>query len=359
VVDFNKDELITIWPFNLINEINPDIVSKVSLDGIARGFEYLTTRESNIVILRFRDKKTLQEIADIAGISKERVRQICDHVRKVLNQSEVIKEITTVSVLEYDDLRFKNADLQRTLSTYENQIKDKYGPKEYTDEEFQEVVENITLEECRLSVRLFNCLKRRGINRLIEVAILDEEEILKIRNLGRRCYEELLEVLDKYHLTLNLYGNSNDELYRYGIRSNAGRVNCYKLGINTIQDLTMYTPDELVSMNIIKGYDAFKFLYDNLSRHRLSLAENNDLANTDLVYDVIHALKQIGINDIKELKKYNYELIESGFRIVFGSANSEYYANLVCKMMYDRGTPIKDDPNMDIHAKDIRLEINK
>ena len=66
------------------------------------------------------------------------------------------------------------------------------------DEERQTVnppekVLNITIEELDLSVRSFNCLKRVGINTVGDLVNLTEEDLMRIRNLGRGCFNEILE----------------------------------------------------------------------------------------------------------------------------------------------------------------------
>lgn len=46
---------------------------------------------------------------------------------------------------------------------------------------------DMTIEELDLSVRAFNCLKRAGINTVSELVQKDQEEMMKVRNLGRRA----------------------------------------------------------------------------------------------------------------------------------------------------------------------------
>ena len=57
-------------------------------------------------------------------------------------------------------------------------------------------LEKICLEELDLSVRAYNCLKRRGINTLADLAVLSQEDLMKIPNMGRRSMEEILRKLE-------------------------------------------------------------------------------------------------------------------------------------------------------------------
>jgi DNA-directed RNA polymerase subunit alpha len=52
------------------------------------------------------------------------------------------------------------------------------------------------IEELDLSVRSFNCLKRAGINTLAELTKKTEEEMMRVRNLGRKSLKEVKEKLE-------------------------------------------------------------------------------------------------------------------------------------------------------------------
>lgn len=54
--------------------------------------------------------------------------------------------------------------------------------------------ENIEIEKIKLSVRLYNCLKKANINTLNELMILEDEDLIRIRNLGRKTLEELSDL---------------------------------------------------------------------------------------------------------------------------------------------------------------------
>lgn len=60
----------------------------------------------------------------------------------------------------------------------------------------------MTIEELDLSVRSYNCLKRAGINTVQELATKSEEDMMKVRNLGRKSLEEVQEKLAELGLGL-------------------------------------------------------------------------------------------------------------------------------------------------------------
>ena len=60
------------------------------------------------------------------------------------------------------------------------------------DDRDKEKVLEMTIEELDLSVRSFNCLKRAGINTVGDLVSKSEEDMMKVRNLGRKSLEEVI-----------------------------------------------------------------------------------------------------------------------------------------------------------------------
>ena len=63
------------------------------------------------------------------------------------------------------------------------------------DDKGKEKILEMTIEELDLSVRSFNCLKRAGINTVDDLINKSEEEMLKVRNLGKKSFDEVREKL--------------------------------------------------------------------------------------------------------------------------------------------------------------------
>ncbi len=59
-------------------------------------------------------------------------------------------------------------------------------------ESTQDKILEMTIEELDLSVRSFNCLKRAGINTVADLVNTTEEDMMKVRNLGRKSFEEVV-----------------------------------------------------------------------------------------------------------------------------------------------------------------------
>ena len=71
----------------------------------------------------------------------------------------------------------------------------------------KEKVLEMNIDELELSVRSYNCLKRAGINTVVELCSRTSEDMMKVRNLGRKSLEEVLAKLKELGLQLN----SSDE----------------------------------------------------------------------------------------------------------------------------------------------------
>ena len=69
-------------------------------------------------------------------------------------------------------------------------------------EKEKEKVLEMTIEELDLSVRSFNCLKRAGIDTVEDLINRTEEDMIKVRNLGRKSLEEVIQKLASLGLTL-------------------------------------------------------------------------------------------------------------------------------------------------------------
>ena len=70
------------------------------------------------------------------------------------------------------------------------------------EEDKKDKVLEMTIEELDLSVRAYNCLKRAGINNVSELVTKNQEDMMKVRNLGRKSLEEVEQKLSALGLGL-------------------------------------------------------------------------------------------------------------------------------------------------------------
>lgn len=124
------------------------------------------------------DKLTLEVKTDKTITAKEAVsigaKIICEHLKLFTNLSE---DILDTEILVEKDEKSKERMLE------------------------------MSIEELDLSVRSFNCLKRAGINTVDDITNKSEEEMMKVRNLGRKSLEEVVHKINSLGLSLR----SDDE----------------------------------------------------------------------------------------------------------------------------------------------------
>jgi DNA-directed RNA polymerase subunit alpha len=73
---------------------------------------------------------------------------------------------------------------------------------ERKDDEKEKVLE-MNIDELELSVRSYNCLKRAGINTVEELCNRSHDDMMKVRNLGRKSMEEVVAKLKELGLSLS------------------------------------------------------------------------------------------------------------------------------------------------------------
>jgi DNA-directed RNA polymerase subunit alpha len=71
------------------------------------------------------------------------------------------------------------------------------------DENKKERIKELSIEELDLSVRSYNCLKRAGINTVEDLIAKTEDDMMKVRNLGRKSLEEVLNKMHELGLALS------------------------------------------------------------------------------------------------------------------------------------------------------------
>jgi DNA-directed RNA polymerase subunit alpha len=72
-----------------------------------------------------------------------------------------------------------------------------------TEDDKQQQVLKMVIEDMDLSVRSYNCLKRANIHTVEDLTKKTEEDMLKVRNLGRKSLDEVIHKLESYGLSLS------------------------------------------------------------------------------------------------------------------------------------------------------------
>jgi len=130
-------------------------------------------------------------------VEDTRVGQITDYDRLTL-------EIWTNGTLKPEEAISSAAQiLTEHLSLFQS-LTDQVMPVSMVqpEEDKKDKVLEMTIEELDLSVRAYNCLKRAGINNVSELVTKNQEDMMKVRNLGRKSLEEVEQKLSALGLGL-------------------------------------------------------------------------------------------------------------------------------------------------------------
>lgn len=131
-------------------------------------------------------------------VEKTRVGQVADYDRLVL-------EIWTDGTIKPDEAASLSGKIMSEHLNLFINMTDSIGGVEIMvekEEDKKEKVLEMTIEELDLSVRSYNCLKRAGINTVEELAEKSEDDMMKVRNLGKKSMEEVKHKLNELGLGL-------------------------------------------------------------------------------------------------------------------------------------------------------------
>ena len=215
-IEFEGEGVITAGDIQVDSDIeimNPDLVIATMNGGVdSKLFMELTITSGRGYISAEKNKSGDTPIGVIAVDSiytpVERVNLQVQNTRvgQVTDFDKLILDVYTNGTLGPDEAVSLAAkvlsehlnlfiDLSENAKTAEVMVEAK--------EDGKEKVLEMNIDELELSVRSFNCLKRAGINTVQELIQKTPEDMMKVRNLGRKSLEEVLAKLKELSLQLN------------------------------------------------------------------------------------------------------------------------------------------------------------
>lgn len=164
------------FPKNLIFDVflkNDFEVLEDNENGLAFVMDNLRDYEKDILIDYYKEEMTLKQIAEKKNLSTERIRQI---------KAKAIRKLRHPINSKY--IKFGYEKYIGMLKKKEIEIREEMESRRIID---------VKIEELPLSIRAYNCLKRAGIYTVSDVK--SKEQLMKLRALGRKTYEEILQKL--------------------------------------------------------------------------------------------------------------------------------------------------------------------
>ena len=214
-IDFTGEGIVTAADIRLDQDleiVNPELVIATCSGGADTHFTAeITITKGRGYVSADRNKYDDLPIGTIAVDSIytpiERVNMTVENTRvgKITDFDKLTMDVYTNGTMAPDDAvslaaRVLGEHLSLFVNLSEN-VRNTEVMVEKEDTEKEKVLE-MNIDELELSVRSYNCLKRAGINTVEELCNRTSEDMMKVRNLGRKSLEEVLAKLKELGLEL-------------------------------------------------------------------------------------------------------------------------------------------------------------
>ena len=191
--------------------INPDL-HIATLNADARLYAEITLSKGRGYVSAERNKLELQPVIGVIPMDSiytpvTKVNYTVDNVRvgQYTDREQLTVEVWTNGTINPDDAVSLAAKIMNELLLLFVDLSEDAKNTEIIvekEENKKEKVLEMTIEELDLSVRSYNCLKRAGINTVEDLTNKSEEDMMKVRNLGRKSLEEVINKLNGLGLYL-------------------------------------------------------------------------------------------------------------------------------------------------------------
>ncbi len=190
---------------------NPDL-HIATLNSDARLYAEITLSRGRGYVSAEKNKAELQPVIGVIPVDSiytpvTKVNYTVDNVRvgQYTDREELTVEVWTNGTIKPDDAVSLAAKIMNELLMLFVDLSEDAKNTEVIvekEENKKEKVLEMTIEELDLSVRSYNCLKRAGINTVEDLTNKSEEDMMKVRNLGRKSLEEVINKLNGLGLYL-------------------------------------------------------------------------------------------------------------------------------------------------------------
>ena len=190
--------------------VNPDL-HIATLGENARLYMEINLDQGRGYVSADKNKKPGMPIGEIAvdsiftPITKVNFRVDDTRVGNTTDFDQLTLEVWTSGAIRPEEAVSKAANIMTEhLSLFINLTEDSQRENIFEDKSADDKSKLLEtpIEELDLSVRSYNCLKRAGINSVAELVERNEEEMMKVRNLGRKSLEEVQQKLAALGLSL-------------------------------------------------------------------------------------------------------------------------------------------------------------
>lgn len=192
----NSNKFIIQELIDLFELKEKDRVPEISLEEILFSVRtYNCLQRAGVKTLYDITKYTENEIKNLKNLGEKSYKEILKKLKTlgVTLRNESEDENSSIDEKEINKKIIKVLQAENSLVTVLEQcdtiqdLIDKYNPKRKAK------IPNLYLEELELSVRTYMCLRRAGVKTLYDIMNFTEVDLMKVRNLGRNSYDEVLK----------------------------------------------------------------------------------------------------------------------------------------------------------------------
>jgi len=213
VIDANKEGVVTAGDIQTdadVEILNPDLYICTIAKGGSLHAE-MTAHKGRGYVSAERNKQYGQAIGlipvDSIYTPVKKVNYTIENTRvgQITDYDKLILEVWTNKTIKAEEAVSLAAKIMSEHLNLFIDLSEKAKNTEFMvekEDSGKEKILEMTIEELDLSVRSYNCLKRAGINTVQNLIEKTEEEMMKVRNLGRKSLEEVLQKIDSLGLKL-------------------------------------------------------------------------------------------------------------------------------------------------------------
>lgn len=179
---------ILSYPENLLQVLGIEYNEHI-LERLEHVFNDIPLREATVVQMAYKEQLTLEQIAKEFDVTRERIRQI---LAKAIRRIKFRSKYLNLGALAYPETKAKEdyklyiAQMQNQW-TYDSAIEyiNNHKPEKPTPLYPEDIL------DLEFSVRTYNCLRRKYITTVEELLQKSQEDLMKVRNLGRKSLKEI------------------------------------------------------------------------------------------------------------------------------------------------------------------------
>lgn len=177
---------------------------------LAMAMSNLTAREEKVLWLRFFDGMDYEAAGKVFGVTRERIRQVEHKALRKMKWRKNVRQLMSNGITAYWQQEVERtaqgiADAYKAAldKEYAERVADWEANRESeptarpdTEAESERIRRlKMPIEEMDLSVRSYNCLKRGCMNTVEDITLRTYEQMMQVRNLGRKSLEEITQRL--------------------------------------------------------------------------------------------------------------------------------------------------------------------